>query len=89
MCTFFSSSQESVEDKKVKTVSLWVDIKELFSLILTYKLKLCCFLVFKVFFVLFWQYKGLNSSLTFEPLRQPCFVLGFFKIGSQELFVQG
>jgi hypothetical protein len=53
---------------------------------------LCIVSFFILFF--FWWYRGLNSSfhsfyadaLQLEPLHQPFFVLGIFKIGSQELF---
>jgi hypothetical protein len=38
-----------------------------------------------IFFPLW--YCGLNSGPTLEPLHQPFFVIGFFEIGSQELFV--
>jgi hypothetical protein len=41
-------------------------------------------------FFFFFQYWGLNSgpTLHLEPLHQPFFVLGFFKIRSPKLFAQ-
>jgi hypothetical protein len=46
------------------------------------------FFFFLFFFFFFLWYWGLNSGPTphFEPFYQPFFVMGFFKIGSRELF---
>jgi hypothetical protein len=48
-----------------------------------------CFCVGRdVFFLGGRQYWGLNS-VPLEPLRQPCFMLVIFKIGSSKLFAWG
>jgi hypothetical protein len=41
-----------------------------------------------LFFIFFPQYWGLNAGPTPELLHQPFFVMGFFKVGSCELFAQ-
>jgi hypothetical protein len=53
-----------------------------------------CFLkdVLEEFFILFYfvaiGLTGAPSALPLEPLHQPFFVMGFFKIGSPEQFVR-
>jgi hypothetical protein len=44
--------------------------------------------LFLFFFFFFCSTEAWTQGLPLEPLHQPFFVMGFFKIGSQELFVQ-